>query len=868
MATVEKLGDFSPELFRFPHLQERCQELETKSFLSLSEKRRESKIHQLLLRLIEETATPCFLLAAVNEFISYVLKQKWLSTYTLSQFELWLNQFSGLSHQENYLVRAKIAGRYIPRESYQSLFPIGMGKTYPGSHYVTAHNSPDLDTTIASFWGWMDAFAARVGEGLHVWNVPGGPSKSQVEIQFLFYDLLGPSFFEHFAKTRNALALSSIDLISQEGMIRKTLQDSAQTFDYEKGQSAFVLVDQEGYYLGDWRQLDVEGVRKVTTLLNNSMRWFASYFQRQLTSLFSKEILHKTQVSSFIEEIFSLKLKQAEPSDEFTEKQKRYIEGYLSKVLKAPQGWNSTYGEFWQAMQTLGLSDFALFHQTLTSLPSTDLFQEGGLLIESRPRIFYHIDQLVSSLERAVQSLRSYADQLQIALAIRKEVFAYPPQIVSHRAEVEEIRSKIGPLSYLTVTQTDSNGQTLALGVIQAVDLAKPILGTVSLRDFCNRDETKIPSYFEVISVIDHHKSALSTFSPPSALISDAQSSNALVAEVAFTINDEYSLSGFQPGDIEAQFHQDLTNKSSYQILQRLLQKQRVASKQDGYFVDWTREYVEYLHYLYAILDDTDLLSKVSCKDVLCVASLINRLKSLMLKKEVETISFDDIPRDEKFTQQAAKKLLQNEDMYSLYKKVYDHKELSVTENLRLCIEGSPSSIFSDTKIQNGCNRVGQTKLFAKNFPYYLEHAQEVRTIWLLEAMHFYQDRQECDLHMQLISTVPGAEDVYKNEEKVSKHQDELWLWIPQQEQAIEHLKSFLNAFRFSPAASQHPMDVEFLGDKDQTLSQIFTESFFQISQKTSTIKTPAPVAILRYKAGLLNSRKAMISPYLPKLVH
>ena len=47
-----------------------------------------------------------------------------------------------------------------------------------------------------------------------------------------------------------------------------------------------------------------------------------------------------------------------------------------------------------------------------------------------------------------------------------------------------------------------------------------------------------IPSYLEVISVIDHHKSALNTFAPPVAIIADAQSCNTLVAQKAFEIND------------------------------------------------------------------------------------------------------------------------------------------------------------------------------------------------------------------------------------------------------------------------------------------------------------------------------------------
>jgi len=75
------------------------------------------------------------------------------------------------------------------------MFPIGMGKRYAGSHYVTAHSSPDLDTTVASFWGWIDAFGARVSEGLHLWNVPGGMPSSHIEMGMLFFLFLAPTFY-------------------------------------------------------------------------------------------------------------------------------------------------------------------------------------------------------------------------------------------------------------------------------------------------------------------------------------------------------------------------------------------------------------------------------------------------------------------------------------------------------------------------------------------------------------------------------------------------------------------------------------------------------------------------------------------------
>ena len=85
------------------------------------------------------------------------------------------------------------------------------------------------------------------------------------------------------------------------------------------------------------------------------------------------------------------------------------------------------------------------------------------------------------------------------------------------------------------------------------------------------------------------------------------------------------------------------------------------------YYVSPEREMIEYLHFVYAILDDTDLLTKVSRMDVECMASLLNRLKSLMLKKEVEIVNFDDIKEDADFTEKAAQRLLQNEDFIKLH---------------------------------------------------------------------------------------------------------------------------------------------------------------------------------------------------------
>lgn len=118
-----------------------------------------------------------------------------------------------------------------------------------------------------------------------------------------------------------------------------------------------------------------------------------------------------------------------------------------------------------------------------------------------------------------------------------------------------------------------------------------------------------------------------------------------------------------------------------------------------------------------------------------------------------------------------------------------------------------------------------------------------------------------------MISTIAGAEDLYAGTEGNYKHQDELWIWIPFTEQSIEHLKVFLNAFRSSPQIQKNAISVEFFGEKAKEYEQIFTESFSEVPKKIITGKGMLPIAVLKYKAGLINSRKAMISPYLPKLV-
>lgn len=859
------LGDHLLAKGSFPHLDAVFQKFREPAFLSLIHEKKKREISHILLGLIQAESEPCFLLSAVLEFIERIQKEKVLDQYTFNSFEFWLNQYSHLSFEENFHIRAKISGKKIDRSDYEALFPIGMGKIYEGTHFVTAHKSPDLDTTVASFWGWMDAFAARVSDGLHIWNLPGGPPASQIEIKWIFQDLFGPAVFTHLAQPRLQLSLSGRDLISQKKVLFKQITDSITTIDHDREHYPVVVLDPEGFYLGDWRSLDVEGVRQVISLLSSCLRWFENTLHLHFISVFVEKKPELKIIQSILKNFFHIKVEESEPALEFNWKQQREVDDFIRFVLGLDQGMSVTFDELGTFLAHFGGTSFQGLDQVLVLIKK--LFNAEGELIEDRSVIFHFLQKAVGGLHESIFKIRQRLELLDVALKTKVEVFKHKPTSVTARSDLEEIRSKIDSYFSLTVVDADRDGKMFPLGVIRASDLRKKFLGTVSLRDFCNREEMSIPPYLDVISVIDHHKSSLNTFSAPMAIIADVQSSNSLVADRAFLINDRHSLGGQTADQIEKQIQklQKESSDAAARLMQRLLKKRAALKNSSGCFIDPEREFIEYLHFLYAILDDTDLLSKVSSFDVECVASLLNRLKSLSCKQEVEIISLSDLPRDKNFAKAAAQRILCDQEMYSLYRKVYEYREKEITENLIKAANNQPNHLFSDTKEQNGCCRVGQTKIFKNNLTSFQSHKESIQRVWVDNAIEIYKKKAEVDLHIHMISTIISAEEVYHGKRESYTHQDELWFWIPQEEIAFEHLKKFLNNFQTLPNFQNTTMEIEFCGDNGDELSAIFKESFLDIPQKRSAKKLP--IAVLYFKAGLLNSRKASVSPYLPSIL-
>ena len=72
------------------------------------DRKRSDEVNQALLHLIQKEPEPCFLLAAVLDFIERVDREQIIQNYTFASFELWLNQSSGLSDEENLRVLSLI----------------------------------------------------------------------------------------------------------------------------------------------------------------------------------------------------------------------------------------------------------------------------------------------------------------------------------------------------------------------------------------------------------------------------------------------------------------------------------------------------------------------------------------------------------------------------------------------------------------------------------------------------------------------------------------------------------------------------------------------------------------------------------------
>ncbi len=836
---------FQPGSFR----KEIFQKFENPSFTKKTSPEKHEIISTLLFQEILSHEGNVFLLPHVINYIQHVSKV--LPTYTLASFEFWLNHHREASDEEKLLVRARIVGKHVPRMEYYRYFPQGEeGGSFFGPHYSIAHFSPDVDTTVASFSCFLNAFAARIGKARNHWVIPGGPPKESIEIDLLFHKPLSNFVFPSLAAQKKHLLITSLDLLKKKNMICKKLSESSSSVDHERSKNAVVLVDDEGCYKGDWRDVDVEAVSLLTDAILAIVTDKCNLFTQELVYLLAQEDLSVEDMRSFVNRVFNKKLFEGERTPLYSSKERLHLNTLLQKLLHVKNGCNATFGEFLTELRPN--HNYSLFKQAIASLPEKDLFSAN------RSTTFTYLRELLSLEKESFLLLQTFLTSLETSLHIKEHVLGHTPTHISHLAEYEEIQKGMKQYAYLTVTYED-NGKLYPLGVIHHEDISRKMIASSSWNDFSNPFETDAREDVELISVIDHHKSILTSKKPFLALLRDLQSTNTICAQLSFDLNDLYSTNGMSSEEIE----KEIKTTTNARILERLLKRKKIADANLQFYIARDREFLEYYQFLFAILDDTDLLTKVTPTDVDCVRDLINRLKSLMVRKEVEVVHFDDIARDDPlYAKKAAQKILRNEDVYSLYATIYDAKERLVNEIILSTKEGSDTAFFQDVKVLNGYAEVGQFKIFPKNEPILRKRLDHLRNLWLKRSQQRAKDNPDCSLFIFMLSTLSSAEELFRDNLETPTYKDELWFWVPEgNKKAAYQLASFLEEFRHSPHMVGQEWEIEFLG-KDEGYKKAFADALQRpfISHHS---RCELSAAIVKVPMKRIKSRKADIAVYL-----
>lgn len=690
----------------------------------------------LFRRLIEEilSGSLSFYLPRMYEAIAS-WNQQANEKATFADFEYFLIHQSGLSLEQEMQVRAKIVGKYLPRHAYQVFFPIGSGQVYSGSLIVTAHKSPDTDTVVASFLGWLDAFGAKVSSGLHRWNIPSSPEKI-LEVQLLFLEKFGPDFFSIFADFRQRLTLRALDLARCDQLMFHTPKDflSVVLDKEESFPHLHILVNEEGHYLGDLSSEDLERIRGVTDLFNHYLR----YTQNELFLLLVSEkptLLPEglIQESDFYrslsfgqQALFDLYLKEISG---FSLGIKGSIKDFLFFVL---EGQSFLVQKIEQTLKApFGLRDLGVLFQEISS---------------------------------AFRQVRQEVDRLASLLAVKEVIFKEPSFSVEKQTTLEEISLQLTRRSYFTVV----DGHKRPIGVIEGRHLQTLPLGYVAFRDFANEQEIGKPSYLQLLSVLDHHRLSLELPSIGTVIAMDAQSSNIILANCYVHLNQYYPFYGETLRELTLPEMQ-ASSLSEMRLFSRYLQR-RQSQFCAPYWVSKERVEYEYELCLYAAMDDTDLLSKNTEFDRRVFIELLNRLASLRAGEEVEVWALEE-----------TKPLIQSEELYRYYGELYRRKELAIDQDLLT------GDIFYDVKRQEKA-LVGQVKLYNQNISLFLKEEKKLFLEWLGRV-------KEEILSLMIFSTLPAAQELYRGREVMYGHQDQLWIFCSNSEEGFSQLSFFLSSF-------------------------------------------------------------------------
>ena len=129
---------------------------------------------------------------------------------------------------------------------------------------------------------------------------------------------------------------------------------------------------------------------------------------------------------------------------------------------------------------------------------------------------------------------------------------------------------------------------------------------------------------------------------------------------------------------------------------------------------------------------------------------------------------------------------------------------------------------------------------------------------WHEKAEQVALSNSTFDLHIQMVSTITEATEVYSGQKTKHSHKDEIWIWHAPTELGKEHAITFVHSLQDSPKMETNTVEMEFLqGERSILLPKA------KLIEKKSSLDLP--IVIIHIDAGSMNSRKSDISPYLPR---
>lgn len=793
---------------------------------------------RLLLLRLQRIAEPAYLLPECLLFFrlyNEIVEPR--APFGMAHFELWLNGCAQLSDADQGKIRGKISGRRLPQTAYQTLFPVGSRLT--GSHLISAHTCPDLDTSIASFWHWVDAFAARTSTSLHVWNLPGGALAPQDQIAFWRSTACMPSA----ARTAKRLSLCALELAEAGDLIEIGGHRDVRLLRKLDSEALIAVTGMGGIYLGAWRDGD-----------RGRVGAFARFIERCLIVAMRalwQRLAKRARQGPLIDSLLNEPLQDYVRPTSFCGRDRKNC-ARLWRLLPLASKWRTPLRQFLQShLETAVCPESE--RQVLSSLSAGD----------SR------------DWRRFLRIARRACHNLALYLRIRERVLRDPSTHALSSDTVKQVRQKLGDQSAIMVVHPTGGGLVEALGIARAERLRRFPLGHVSLCDVSDGGDVVMESHLSLISCFDHHRPNLQTREVATIEIADVQSCNTLMGERALAIGKKFGTEGQSHRAVDGQIeilmrnpHQLACPAKRGEFARALRLKGALNCCKGEWFVHPGREFAQLRSYLVAILDDTDLLSRVSARDVLCAVRLFNRLQSLARPDCAEAICCEDLTGDVDEIAMLTRRLVDQPALQVLMREYCKVRAECIDRAMRISAGKkrvcSALSWFADTK-RDRHFRVGQSKMLIDNIALFSELRSALLEQWLIAAQRASQRNGALRVHLHMCSTVRAEEGAGGKLSREFSHRDQLWFWIPPTRASRNQLIDFLRGFRKAPALRGQDLELELVsGDSNRDWQGLFEENFSPCGRASvKELTLCQSMAILHLRAGSLNSRKESITPYL-----